>query len=122
MALRKENHGEGEETSKRNHKTSLKTEKPSNSSKEKNPDQKCQGALEICTHRKHALQGSPGVTRQCSKTGHWVQACKSSQPGKLFEVVEEEESFLSGEIVDVSEVQSNSTKSLWTATILVETS
>ena len=62
MALRKENHGEGEETSKRKHKTSLKTEKPSNSSKEKNPDQKCQGALEICTHRKHALQGSPGVT------------------------------------------------------------
>ena len=57
---------------------------------------------------------------KCSKTGHWVQACKSSQPGKLFEVVEEE-SFLLGEIVDVSEVQSNSTKSLWTATILVET-
>ena len=54
--------GEGEETSKRNHKTSLKTEKPSNSSKDKNPDQKCQSALEICTHRKHVLQGSPGVT------------------------------------------------------------
>ena len=62
MALRKENHGEGEETSKRNHKTSIKTEKPCNSSKEENPDQKCQGALEICTHRKHVLQGSPGVT------------------------------------------------------------
>ena len=58
---------------------------------------------------------------KCSKTSYWVQACKSSQPGKLFEVVEEE-SFLLGEIVDVSEVQSNSTKSLWTATILVETS
>ena len=30
-------------------------EKPPNSSKEKNPDQKCQGALEICTQRKHVL-------------------------------------------------------------------
>ena len=51
-----------------------------------------------------------------------MQACRSSQPGKLFEVVEEEESFLLGEIVDVSEVQSNPTKLLWTAPTLVETS
>ena len=50
-----------------------------------------------------------------------MQACKSSQPGKLFEVVEEEESFFLGEIMDVySEVQSNPTKSLWIATILVD--
>ena len=49
-----------------------------------------------------------------------MQACKSSKPGKLFEAAEEEESFFVGEIVNLSEVQSNATKSPWMATILVD--
>ena len=49
-----------------------------------------------------------------------MQACKSSKPGKVFEVAEEEESFFLEEIVDVCEVQSNPTKSLWIATVLMD--
>ena len=54
------------------------------------------------------------------KISHWAQACKSSKPGKVFEVAEEEESFFLEEIVDVCEVQSNPTKSPWIATVLVD--
>ena len=72
-------------------------------------------------HPKKTCPARFSKCNKCSKTGHWVQACKSSQTGKLFEVIEEEESFFLGEIMDVySEVQSNPTKSLWIATILVD--
>ena len=54
------------------------------------------------------------------KISHWAQACKSSKPGKVFEVAEEEESFFLEEIVDVCEVQSNPTKSRWISTVLVD--
>ena len=42
------------------------------------------------------------------------------KPGELIEVAEEEESFFLGEIVNLSEVQSNPTKSPWMATVLVD--
>ena len=48
------------------------------------------------------------------------QACKSSKPGILFEVAEEEESFFLGEIMNFTEVQSNPTKSTWMATVVVD--
>ncbi|CAH3038104.1 unnamed protein product [Porites lobata] len=51
-----------------------------------------------------------------SKEKNPDQKCQSIN----FEVAEEEESFFLGEIVDISEVQSNSTKSPWTTTVLVE--
>ena len=54
------------------------------------------------------------------KIVHWAQAGKSSKPGKVFEVAEEEESFFLEEIVDVCEVQSNPTKSPWIATDLMD--
>ena len=54
------------------------------------------------------------------KIVHWVQAGKSSKPGKVFEVAEEDESFFLEEIVDVCEVQSNPTKSPWIATDLMD--
>ena len=94
-------------------------EKPSDSSKEKNPDQKCQRCLGKL-HPKKTCPARFSKCNKCSKIGHWAQACKSSKPGKVFEVTEEEESFFLGEIVDVSEVQSNPTKSLWIATVLVD--
>jgi len=42
------------------------------------------------------------------------------KPGELIEVAEEEESFFLGEIVNLSEVQSNPTKSPRMATVLVD--
>ena len=94
-------------------------EKPSDSSKEKNPDQKCQRCLGKL-HPKKTCPARFSKCNKCSKIGHRAQACKSSKPGKVFEVTKEEESFFLGEIVDVSEVQSNPTKSPWIATVLVD--
>ena len=95
-------------------------EKPSENSKEKNPsDQKCQRCLGNF-HPKKTNPACLSKCKKCSKIGHWAQARKSSKPGKLFKVAEEEESFFLGEIVDLSEVQSNATKSPWMATVLVD--
>ena len=95
-------------------------EKPSENSKEKNPsDQKCQRCLGNF-HPKKTCPARLSKCKKCSKIGHWAQACKSSKPGKLFEVAEEEESFFLGEIVNFSEVQSNAAKSPWMATVLVD--
>ena len=118
MVSLKENHGERKETPKTIPKTSLK----SNLLKlqRKNPsDQKCQRCLGNF-HPKKTYPACLSKCKKCFKIGHWAQARKSSKPGKLFEVAEEEESFFLGEIVDLSEVQSNTTKSTWMATVLVD--
>ena len=57
-------------------------EKPSDSSKEKNPDQKCQRCLGKL-HPKKTCPARFSKCNKCSKIGHWVQACKSSKPGKV---------------------------------------
>ena len=95
-------------------------EKPSENSKDKNPsDQKGQRCLGNF-HPKKACPEHLSKCKKCSKIGLWVQACKSSKPGKLFEVAEEEEPYFLGEFMNLSEVQSNATKSPWMATVLVD--
>ena len=61
MASRKENHGEREEISKRNHKTSLNRNLPTATKKEILV-KSAKGALENCARRKRVLQASPSVT------------------------------------------------------------
>ena len=94
-------------------------EKPPDCYKERNPGQKCQRCLGKL-HPKKTCPASFSKCNKCSKIGHWAQACKSSKPGKVFEVAEEEKSSFLGEIVDVCEVQSNPTKSPWIETVLVD--
>jgi len=71
-------------------------------------------------HPKKTCPAHLSKCNKCSKIGHWAQACKSLKPGELIEVAEEEESFFLGEIVNLSEVQSNPTKSPFMATVLVD--
>ena len=94
-------------------------EKPSENSKEKIlPIKSVKGVLEIFTRRKHAQHASPSV-RNAPKLviGRRLVKVRNQE---IFEVAEEEESFFLGEIVNLSEVQSNAAKSPWMATVLVD--
>lgn len=95
--------------------------KSSENSKVKTPsEKKCQRCLSNF-HPKKICPARLSKCRKCSKICHWTQACRSSKLGKLFEIATEEypESFFLGEEVDLHEIQSNSTKIPWMATVLV---
>ena len=119
MVSLKENHGKRKETTKTIPTTSLKRNLLKTPKKKILPIKSVKGVLGIFTRRKHAQLASPSVT-SAPKLDIGRRLAKSSKPGRLFEVAEEEESFFLGEIVNLSEVQSNPTKSPWMATVLVD--
>jgi len=119
MVSLKENHGERKEIPKTIPTTSLKRNLLKTPKKRILPIK----SVKRCLRNFHPKKSCPArlsKCKKCSKIGHWAQACKSSKPGKLFEVAEEGESFFLGEMVNLGEVQSNPIKSPWMATVPVD--
>lgn len=99
-------------------------EKSQDKSKEKLKDkEKGTKQCHRCLGKFHPKKLCPACLskcKKCLKIGHWVQACKSTKPEKLFDIAAEEESFFLGEVVDLHKIHSNPTKSPWIATVFVD--